>query len=538
MTRLNTFWLLLLVSSYYNLECETHEDKPSYSSNPTHDASLRHPGNGKIESKFRPSESHLHNAAVPDVRVPSDDPSDGHQAPTNTARRPDVAINHDFPKSSEPPVADPHVGGSSGGAVLQEKPGSDNRIKLREDLQLTQLSGDSSVPPMSRSDGPHSPEELLHERMVPSIVSGMSKDRGSNLRIDLDNNMEGTKLQANRQAFDSSSGRSNDIRHEESSVRLSPPSPHHFDSSLSNHEDRIRPGERMSRQSVNEKNRDDYDHFHRGALFSGEPSQHNLAGRPSQRIPSEFQLDKAFVLPSKDIGQSGHHSVLSGDDFVSLTAIVSPAIKQCLFYTPVSNFVVDYQVIRGGSLDLGLFVKDPTGEPVIVRPPSPDASFSVTVPPPFKYLPYAVCLDNRKASYAEKHVALSIDLDLNWDNPSDHERALLETIQKRSLANARLEAMDAKYLESWKSLIVQLENLFGRLRRIEHLQQKSDNFASVDKALMEANIARVTNGSIIQILIMLGVATLQVILIRALFDFNSRFYRFWFGKRSVVSTRC
>ncbi|THD21845.1 hypothetical protein D915_007275 [Fasciola hepatica] len=83
-----------------------------------------------------------------------------------------------------------------------------------------------------------------------------------------------------------------------------------------------------------------------------------------------------------------------------------------------------------------------------------------------------------------------------------------------------------------------VEGLYGRLHRIKLLQQRSNNFAAADKALMESNLSRVSSRSIVQVILMFGVATFQVILIRAFFDPNSRFYRIWFGKRSVAGARC
>ncbi|KAA3678236.1 uncharacterized protein DEA37_0007250 [Paragonimus westermani] len=266
---------------------------------------------------------------------------------------------------------------------------------------------------------------------------------------------------------------------------------------------------------------------------------HGSPRKSRSDIPHEFQLDDLLFMPSENTNQQGNFSPdKNGNDFVSLTVIVAPGIKECLFYSPIADFVIDYQVLRGGVLDLGVFVKDPEGEPIVVRPPSPDATISIKVPSYFHFLPYAICLDNRKASYAEKHVSVTIDLDINWDNPSPQERAALEILQKRSFSSSQIEAMDATYMENWKAVIIQLEVLFGRLRRIEHLQQKTDNFASIDNALMESNLSRVTNGSLIQILIMLSVAGVQVLLIRALFDPNTKLYRFWFGKRSQISVRC
>ncbi|KAG5451935.1 Transmembrane emp24 domain-containing protein 1 [Clonorchis sinensis] len=281
---------------------------------------------------------------------------------------------------------------------------------------------------------------------------------------------------------------------------------------------------------------DPYNHFR----HSHETDEHQAPRQgevPQRRLnmPRELQLDDTYVFPSADEDRRGRSL---SDDFVSMTLIVSPGIKECVFYVPISNFILDYQVIRGGLIDIGLFVKDPQGEPIATRPPSPDATVSIKVPPHFQLRPYAICFDNRKASYADKHVSFSIDVDLNWDNPSNAERAVIEALRKSSFADAQTEAMDAQYMESWNALSDRMESLFGRLRRIEHLQQKTDNFASVDKALMEANGERVLHGSLVQIFILLTVAGIQTLLIRAFFDFNSRFYRVWFGRRSPTSARC
>lgn len=41
---------------------------------------------------------------------------------------------------------------------------------------------------------------------------------------------------------------------------------------------------------------------------------------------------------------------------------------------------------------------------------------------------FAICLDNRKASYGVKTVFLSIDLRLNWGNPSPEELEMINNI--------------------------------------------------------------------------------------------------------------
>ncbi|CAL8074339.1 unnamed protein product [Calicophoron daubneyi] len=269
------------------------------------------------------------------------------------------------------------------------------------------------------------------------------------------------------------------------------------------------------------------------------PDAHPPFVQSLNNVPREYQLEAAFILPSINFDKNGRPAAeMSENDFVAVTPVVAPGMKECFFYRPVTNFLIDFQVIRGGALDLGLFIKDPTGEPIVIRRPAPDGSFSVKVPNQYRMMPYAICLDNRKASYAEKHVALTIDLDINWDNPSEQERAVIEALQRRTMATAQAEAVNTEVIKNWRIIANQLDGLVGRVRNIERLQQRSNNFGSADKALMEANFKRVTNGSIVQILLMIGVAVAQLFLIRSLFDSNSRFYRIWFGKPSSTAARC
>nr|AAX31011.1 SJCHGC09714 protein [Schistosoma japonicum] len=87
--------------------------------------------------------------------------------------------------------------------------------------------------------------------------------------------------------------------------------------------------------------------------------------------------------------------------------------------------------------------------------------------------------------------------------------------------------------------MAQLDMIFGRLRRIEHMQQRSSNFDSADKSLMEENLERITTGSLFQVILMIAVATVQVGLIRSLFDQQSYFYKIWLGNRSHnIHARC
>ncbi|CAH8515841.1 unnamed protein product [Schistosoma turkestanicum] len=262
-------------------------------------------------------------------------------------------------------------------------------------------------------------------------------------------------------------------------------------------------------------------------------SPHDRPQKPRRNILPEYQLDETFSLPSREDPTQNHA------DFVSLVVIVPPGVKHCYFYKPITNFEVEYQVLKGGHLDIGIFIRDPEGEPIAVRPPLSDSQVSISVPKYFRLMPYAICLDNRKASYAYKNVYFSVDVNLNWDNPSELERQAIETLRNNALVNSQAQAANAEHEENIVKLMAQLDIIFGRLRRIEHMQQRSSNFDSADKSLMEGNLERITTGSLFQVALMIAVATIQVGLIRSLFDQRSYLYKIWTGNGfQNLNTRC
>ncbi|VDP02187.1 unnamed protein product [Schistosoma margrebowiei] len=80
--------------------------------------------------------------------------------------------------------------------------------------------------------------------------------------------------------------------------------------------------------------------------------------------------------------------------------------------------------------------------------------WQISVPKYFQLMPYAICLDNRKASYAYKNVYFSVDANLNWDNPSELERQAIETLRNNPLVNSQAQAASAEHAENINKLMV------------------------------------------------------------------------------------
>lgn len=74
----------------------------------------------------------------------------------------------------------------------------------------------------------------------------------------------------------------------------------------------------------------------------------NLHHKGNPMYPGSYQLPQHRGNPLQRDSQLDDESVLlherfMEDDFVSFTIVLSATAKQCLFYSPISNFIVEYQ---------------------------------------------------------------------------------------------------------------------------------------------------------------------------------------------------
>lgn len=220
--------------------------------------------------------------------------------------------------------------------------------------------------------------------------------------------------------------------------------------------------------------------------------------------------------------------------FLTLTVNVTPGIKDCYFYEAPTSFVVDVQVIGSdGGMDIGLSVIDPSGSSIVKRDPSSDASVTIAVQPDYREQAYAICLDNRKASYGRKKVYLGIELHIDWHNPNPVEKEIIERM-KTGFNVATNSADFTEMFNSLEKVVNSLDRIGGLLQRSQRLQQRSRNYLSADRAIMLANKNRVTSWSTFQACILILVGIFQTLLIRSLFDEKSSLHRLWIRGRSYT----
>ncbi|VDD79480.1 unnamed protein product [Mesocestoides corti] len=257
------------------------------------------------------------------------------------------------------------------------------------------------------------------------------------------------------------------------------------------------------------------------------PKPRQMQFQPPAVVHNDAELDFYSRLPSPKVFESDSGGILDNPrHFIALTVNVTPAAKDCYFYEAVAGFDVDFQVLGGDGMDIGLAVFDPSGVSVALRDPVSEANIPITVQPYFQGSAYAICLDNRKASYGRKKVFLAIDLRLNWNNPSPAEQELINKINAGLSGEHDNEEL-LKTFENFERLTTSLDRISTLLHRTQRLQQRSRNNAAMDRAMMEANQSRVTTWSTFQVVLLLLVGVVQTLLIRSLFDEKSSLYRLW-----------
>ncbi|VUZ41876.1 unnamed protein product [Hymenolepis diminuta] len=266
------------------------------------------------------------------------------------------------------------------------------------------------------------------------------------------------------------------------------------------------------------------------------PKSRQKKFEPPSVINNDNELDFYSRLPSPLVSDSEiTQSIASIRPFLTLTVNVTSGIKDCYFYEAPTSFVVDVQVIGSeGGMDIGLSVIDPSGLPIVKRGPSSDTSVTIAVQPDYRERAYAICLDNRKASYGRKKVYLGIELHIDWQNPNPVEKEIMEKMKTN--LRAASSSVDFKAMfNNIERVVNSLDRIGGLLQRSQRLQQRSRNYLAADRAMMLANKERVTSWSTFQACILILVGIFQTLLIRSLFDENSSLHRLWIrGSRSYT----
>jgi len=209
-------------------------------------------------------------------------------------------------------------------------------------------------------------------------------------------------------------------------------------------------------------------------------------------------------------------STNKADEF-DFTIIVPPGKVEC-FFQPILRreyvaMEMDYQVVDGGDLDIGMVIRSPSGVNVVNDLRKNDGNHRLNFKDPHHgYGDYAFCFDNSFSMQAKKTVFFEFFL---LDDKGDYLSGFDTKIKIPDGMHKQLN-MEA---ENFQAATITIK---GKLNRIEHLQSQLRAVEFRDRSIVEANYDRVNNWSLVNLCVMLVAGAVQVFLVRSLFEEHSR----------------
>uniref|UniRef100_A0AC35U6S3 GOLD domain-containing protein n=1 Tax=Rhabditophanes sp. KR3021 TaxID=114890 RepID=A0AC35U6S3_9BILA len=199
---------------------------------------------------------------------------------------------------------------------------------------------------------------------------------------------------------------------------------------------------------------------------------------------------------------------LSTYDEVAITVSVKPGTIEC-FYQPITDpkyryVEFSYQVISGGDLDINVYIQaEDATQPLIKDERKSEATHRIDVKAAGnKYGDYAICLDNSFSIRSSKLVYM--------------ETYLL--LDDGSYGNVMKFQDVAHTMNQFTNFDKITQDIKNKLNKVEQEQQHHRVMESRDREQMENNFETVNFYSVFATIIMVLTSTIQVYIIRALFN--------------------
>ncbi|KAJ6639689.1 Transmembrane emp24 domain-containing protein 5 [Pseudolycoriella hygida] len=202
-----------------------------------------------------------------------------------------------------------------------------------------------------------------------------------------------------------------------------------------------------------------------------------------------------------------------------MTTTVEPGSKDCFyqFLKTGETLDIEYQVIDGGhgDLDISFEIAEPNGRVAYADFKKSDNIHRHKASTDGDY---RFCFDNTFSSFNRKTVFFEIIIeseDGNSDN-DDWNNDIFEGLSPEEYYDMKVE---------------DIQNAINRVRTyLSKARQTQDilkSFEARDRNIAEENYFRVNAWSICQILLMLGVGSVQVFMVRSLFETDSKVNTIW-----------
>ncbi|CAK6974855.1 transmembrane emp24 domain-containing protein 5 [Scomber scombrus] len=177
--------------------------------------------------------------------------------------------------------------------------------------------------------------------------------------------------------------------------------------------------------------------------------------------------------------------------------------KECFYQTMKkdASLEIEYQVLDGAGLDVDFFISSPSGKILFSDYHKSDGVHTVET----EDGDYMFCFDNSFSTVSEKLIFFELIMD-NMDADEDPDD-WKEYVHGTDMLDMKLE-----------DIMDTINNVKARLGKSVKIQTVLRAFEARDRNLQESNFDRVNFWSVFNLIVMLLVSTVQVYLVRSLFD--------------------
>lgn len=201
-----------------------------------------------------------------------------------------------------------------------------------------------------------------------------------------------------------------------------------------------------------------------------------------------------------------------------ITISVDPGREDCFFqFIRQGNIIdFDYQVIDGGhgDLDITFHLVDPTGRILVADYKKSENTHrsEASVRGDYKF-----CFDNTFSSYNSKTVFFELIVETDDDDSWGSEDSL------------HFESMSSEQIYELQFLDLQdiMNIIKNHLSKVRHMQDLIKSTEARDRNIAEENYFKVNTYSFLQLILMMVVGLIQVVMVKSLFDEQSKAHKIW-----------
>lgn len=200
-----------------------------------------------------------------------------------------------------------------------------------------------------------------------------------------------------------------------------------------------------------------------------------------------------------------------------MTVNIEARREDCFFQSAKAGDVIDfeYQVIDGGhgELDITFRLVDPTGRILIADNKKTENNHRVdaAMDGDFRF-----CFDNSFSSYNTKTVFFELIIEGDDNSEWDDENIDMQGLRPEDVYEMKVQDIQEV-----------ITNVRNHLTKVRHIQDLLKSVEARDRNVVEENFFKVNTFSLVQICTMLVVGCIQVVMVRSLFDDNSKVHKIW-----------